>query len=594
MKQILSLCLLCIFSIGFSQDSDWQTYYEKSGFKETPRYDQTVEYCKKLASASPWIKYVSFGVSPQGRDLPLLIVDRNGNFTPLKVHRSGNAVLLIEAGIHPGEIDGKDAGLMFIRDIAIYKKYEDLLNHVTILFIPIFNVDGHERFSAYNRINQNGPKEMGWRTTAQNLNLNRDFLKADTPEMKAWLKMFNKWLPDFFVDIHATDGADFQYVMTYALETFGNMDDGLTTWAENEYLKVMEEDMEKAGYPIFPYVAFRRWHDPKSGLRSMLSAPRLSQGYTAIQNRIGFLIENHMLKDYKTRVSATYEALIITCEILNKEYEKLIMLNKIADEYSAGSEFRSKKFPIDFRASNDSIMVDFKGFEYEVERSNLSGGNWFKYSDKPVDFKLPYFNNQNPVVEVDLPEAYIIPPEWIDVIERLELHGIKYSQLDEPVVIPVKTYKFKNVSWRQLPYEGRHPVSFDYDEIIEEREFSAGSVVIDMNQRTARVIAHILEPKAPDSYLYWGFFDAIFEQKEYAESYVMESLARKMLVEDPELKKEFDQMKTNNPDFANNFWAILNWFYSKTPYWDQKKNVYPVGKIYDREVIILNLNRFTK
>lgn len=585
MKQILSLCLLCIFSIGFSQDNDWQTYYEKSGFKETPRYKQTVEYCKKLTDASPWIKYISFGVSPQGRELPLLIIDRNENFTPLKVHKSGNAVLLIEAGIHPGEIDGKDAGLMFIRDIAIHKKYEDLLDHVTILFIPIFNVDGHERFSAYNRINQNGPKEMGWRTTAQNLNLNRDFLKADTPEMKAWLKMFNRWLPDFFVDIHATDGADFQYVMTYALETFGNMDDGLTAWAENEYLKVMEQDMEKAGYPIFPYVAFRRWHDPKSGLRSMLSPPRLSQGYTAIQNRIGFLVENHMLKDYKTRVSATYEALIITCEILNKEYIKLIMLNKKADEYSAGSEFRSKIFPIDFRASNDSIMVDFKGFEYEVERSNLSGGNWFKYSDKPVDFKLPYFNDQEPVVEVNLPEAYIIPPEWIDVIERLELHGIKYSQLDEPVVIPVKTYKFKDVNWRQLPYEGRHPVSFDYDEIIEEREFPAGSVLIDMNQRTARVIAHILEPKAPDSYLYWGFFDAIFEQKEYAESYVMESLARKMLAEDPELKKEFEQKITNNPDFTNNFWAILNWFYSKTPYWDQKKNVYPVGKIYDREVI---------
>ncbi len=584
-KQILSLCLVCIFSVGFSQDNDWHTYYEKSGFKETPRYKQTVEYCKKLADASPLIKYVSFGVSPQGRELPILIIDNNGNFTPLKVHKSGNAVFLIEAGIHPGEIDGKDAGLMFIRDIAIFKKYEDLLDHVTILFIPIFNVDGHERFGPYNRINQNGPKEMGWRTTAQNLNLNRDFLKADTPEMKAWLKMFNKWLPDFFVDIHATDGADFQYVMTYALEIWGNMDPGLTAWAENEYLKVMEEDMEKAGYPIFPYVAFRRWHDPKSGLHSMLSPPRLSQGYTAIQNRIGFLVENHMLKDYKTRVSATYETLVITCKILNKEYKKLIMLNKKADEYSAGSEFRSKKFPIDFRASNDSIMVDFKGFEYEVESSNLSGGNWFKYSDKPVDFKLPYFNDQKPLVKVELPEAYIIPPEWIDIIERLELHGIKYSQLDEPIVIPVKTYKFKDVSWRQFPYEGRHPVSFDYDEIIEEREFPAGSVVIDMNQRAARVIAHILEPKAPDSYLYWGFFDAIFEQKEYAESYVMESLARKMLAEDPELKKEFEQKKINNPDFANNFRAILNWFYSKTPYWDQKKNIYPVGKIYNREII---------
>ena len=209
---------------------DWQTFYEMSGYKATPRYAETVEYCVRLAAVSPQIHYTAFGISPQGRPLPLLILDKEGRKTAEEVRGSDNVVFLIQAGIHSGEIDGKDAGLMLVRDIAVSGRLPHLLDHVTILFIPIFNVDGHERFGAYNRANQNGPEEMGWRVTAQNLNLNRDYLKADTPEMQSWLKLYNRWLPEFFADCHVTDGADYQYVLTYKIEQHGILDRRIIRW----------------------------------------------------------------------------------------------------------------------------------------------------------------------------------------------------------------------------------------------------------------------------------------------------------------------------------------------------------------------------
>lgn len=565
---------------------DWETYYEKSGHKRTPRYEETLAYCKHLAAASPWIHYTTFGVSPQGRDLMLLIADRNGRFDAASVRETDNAVLLIQAGIHSGEIDGKDAGLMLFRDICITKKYSELLDHVTVLFMPIFNVDGHERFGPYNRINQNGPEEMGWRVTAQNLNLNRDYLKADAPEMQDWLRLFVAWLPDFFIDCHVTDGADYQYVLTYGLEILGNMDAGITAWTRDTYLARIEKMMQDSGFPIVPYVVFRKRHEPESGLVSWVAPPRLSEGYTALQNRSGLLIETHMLKDYQTRVDATYDMLRHTLVILNGEYKKLRVLNEAADRATAGEAFRREPFPLRFTGTSDSTIIRFLGYEYDVVESDLTGGPWHKYSKKPVTIDVPYFNKQKPVETAALPEAYIVPPEWIEVINRLELHGVAFKRLAQPETIRVASYRFQNVHWNEQPYEGRHTAGFDQEEIEEVRAFPAGSAVVPMNQRAARVAAHILEPKAPDSYVYWGFFDTIFERKEYTETYVMEKMAREMLAEDENLKIEFEQALAADSTMAGNQRRILNWFYEHTPYWDQRKDVYPVGKIFDRNAVL--------
>ena len=591
------MLVLCGVTIALSAGSaragrsneNWDTYYEKSGKKATPRYAETIEYCRRLDEASPWIRHTNFGKSAQGRDLPLLIASKHGVFTPAKAERArreGDVVLLIQAGIHSGEIEGKDAGLMLFRDIAVTKKFPELLDHVTVLFIPILNVDGHERFGPYNRINQNGPEEMGWRTTANGLNLNRDYLKADSEEIRAWLRLFNEWLPDFFVDSHTTDGADYQYVMTYIIDIFGNMAPTLTDWARDVYVAGMKATMDAAGYPLCPYVYLVKWPDPKSGIVTWVSTPRFAQGYTSIQNRPGVLAETHMLKEYSERVTGTYEMFKQTIELLGRERKGLRDAIAAADAWTASEKFRQEAFPLRFALDrSESLMIDFKGVAYDTAKSDLTGGTWYQFSGKPETFKIPYFSKQNVTVTTQLPEAYIIPPEWGSVIDRLAVHGIEFKRLGRPETLEVQSYRFTNPEWQEAPYEGRHPVKFDVESITETRTYPAGSVVIDMAQRRSQVAAHVLEPTGPDSYVQWGFFDPIFEQKEYTDAYVMERKAREMLEKDAALKKAFEDKQASDPEFAKHPGWIINWFYQHSPYWDDRKDVYPVGRIVDRAAV---------
>jgi len=579
---MITRAALALLALSIAADTtDWTTDFERSEGRRTPRYAETVAYCQRLADASPWVRYSTFGKSARGRDLPLVIVARDRTFDPAAARAAGNAVVLIQAGIHAGEIDGKDAGLMLIRDIAITREAEDLLDHVTVLFIPIFNVDGHERFGPYNRINQNGPEEMGWRVNAQNLNLNRDYLKADTPEIRDWLALWSAWDPDFFVDCHVTDGADYQYVVTYALEIFGNMDPALTAWTRSRFLAPLTAAMSGDGFPIQRYGDFRVRHSPRNGLVSWVAAPRLSEGYTAIRNRPGLLIETHMLKDYATRVAGTYAMLRHTLAIVGAERGRLRELLAAADARTAAPAFRAAPFPLTFETGPDSTMIDFAGIGYTVAHSEVTGGEWPRFEGAPETWRIPYFDTQVPKAQVVLPEAYVIPPEWTEVIARLRMHGVHLARTARPRSLDIESYRFVDAEWAGAPFEGRHPVTFRTEPLRERREIPAGSVVVDMNQRAAPVAAHVLEPAAPDSYVYWGFFDAVFEVKEYVESYVIEAMALEMLAADPDLARAFAERK-RDPDFAGNPAAIRRWFHQHTPYWDDRVGVYPVSRIITR------------
>jgi hypothetical protein len=593
MKRIL-FPLLVISSLFLqAQDNKWTTCYERSGGKETPRYPEVVGFCKDLDKASPIVSYTAFGRSGEGRDLPLLILDKQGLTNPVDIRKNGRIILLVQACIHAGECEGKDAGLMLARDMAIYGKNKELLDHVSVLFIPIFNVDGHERFGPYNRINQNGPAEMGWRVNASNRNLNRDYLKADTPEMDAWLSLFNKWMPEFFIDSHTTDGADYQYTVTYGIEIHGNMEAGLTDWSKNIFLGQFTGGMEKAGYPIFPYIEFRNWSDLESGLTTAVSPPMLSQAYTAQRNRPGLLIETHMLKPYDQRVAATYQCFVTVLSILNREYKGLGEKEEAADRFTASREFRTTPFPLKYKTlENDSSMVDFLGFDYLRIKSDFVDQYYCKYGTKKTTYRLPYFNIVKPDVTVRLPEAYVIPQEWTDVIDRLTLHGISMHRLGKDTAVKVSSYKFSHYQWRTAPYEGRHPlIKFDEEEIAENRILRAGSVIVDMNQPCARIIAYLLEPQGDGSLLAWGFFDAVFEQKEYAELYVLEPMIKKMMADDTSLKADYEKKVAEDPSFAKDPQQIMRYFLNKTPYRDSRKDIYPVSRIMDPTLAASLLNR---
>ena len=576
LASMLSLPLLAAAAPAPSQGATagLLTRAEQTGFVETARYEETLDYARRLEKASPWVRVASFGRSPEGRDLILVIVSSERAFEPAAAEKTGKPIVLIQAGIHSGEIDGKDAGFMLLRDIAVTRRLASLLDHAIILFMPIYNVDGHERFGPYNRINQDGPKEQGWRTTSRNLNLNRDYMKADAVETRAWLKLFNAWWPDLTIDCHVTDGADFRYDVTYGYDAGPNVAAPVARWIDTGVTQRVAPAIQRAGHVVAPYIALKDDTDPAAGFADNgISTPRFSTGYTVLRNRPSFIIETHMLKDYRTRVMATYDTLKALLDEVNRDPAGLRGAVKQADAAAAAPG----ELVLQAKPSGRTIKETFRGVEYRREPSEISGAMRVVYGRGPIDIQVDRAVGYEPSLKVPKPMAYIVPPQWTEVIDLLKAHGLRLLRLKQPATVMAASYRLSEPKWQESPFEGRHPVTFQTQRLpAAERRFAAGSVVVPMDQRGSAVAAGLLEPQAPDSLVSWGFFDAIFEQKEYAEAYVLEKLAREMLDKDPALRAEFAKALAD-PAFAASPTQRLDFFYRRSPWWDQRIGAYPVG-----------------
>lgn len=559
---------------------DWQTHAERTDYRETPDYRDTLAYAKRLADATEAITYESFGLSGQGRDLPLLIASESGALTPVAAGEQKRAVVLIQACIHAGEPDGKDAGLALLRDIAISKKHAGLLENVVLLFIPIYNTDGHERPSPYNRINQNGPAEMGWRTTSTYQNLNRDYMKADTPETRAWLRLWNKWQPDLFIDCHVTDGADYRSVITYHHERHAGVDRQVLEWEREIFAGRVAPATEAAGNPISWYLEFIDNRDLTLGTRDFNGSPRFSTGYTPLRNRPGILIETHMIKDYRSRVVGTYDFLRLALAEVNRDPDGLRRLVREADSKTAAGEIGlDHSYPLDFELTETATPFQVKAYEYKTELSSISGDLRVVFGEDPLDLTVPMYETFRVKTAINPPVAYIVPCQWESVIDVLRSHGVEMKALKKETRFDIESYRFTEVSWPDGPFEGRQMPDFQVQRIADNRIFHVGSVLVPVAQPLAKLVMNLLEPQAPDSFVRWGFFNAVFEQKEYGEAYVVETLARSMLEQDEDLRAEFENQLASDPDFAASPSRRLSFFYSRSPYWDPQMNLYPVGRI---------------
>ena len=586
------LWLFLLATACFAQNADWATPAEKSGYRTTPRYDETMAYVRRIAAAAPGqVKVFTFGQTGEGRNLVAVAVSKDGVFDPQKLHAAGRPIVLIQNAIHAGEMDGKDSCLALLRDMVVSKIRSGLLEHAVPLIIPIYNADGHERFGRFNRINQNGPEEMGWRVDAENLNLNRDYVKADTPETKAWLRLWNEWLPDFFVDDHVTDGADYQYDITYNLTEQPGQDPTIAEWLDRTVSPYLENTVQDSGHLAGPYIDLADPHDPAKGLTRIAGSPRFADGYVLLQNRPGMLVEMHMLKDYKTRVTGNYEILRALLQLINRDADSLVKMNRDADAaVIAAGKKPGNYFALRSQASKETVPILFHGYQFTVTPSDVSGQPWIQYTHEPMNIQIPRPARLEPTYSVSIPRAYIIPREWDHVIEVLQLQGVQMQRTTAPWSGEVETYRCRDLKWRTRPFEGRHPLMTaefgdnpfpgECSVVHEKLDFAAGSVVVPMDQRAAKVAIEWLEPMAPDSAVAWNFFDPIFEQKEYGEDYVLEKLAREMMAKDPALKQEFDNKLASDPKFAANPRARLEFFYQRSPWYEvQRVGLYPVGRL---------------
>jgi murein tripeptide amidase MpaA len=559
----------------------WQTLAESSAYAETPRYTETMAYFARLDAASDKLCMSAFGTSPQGRALNVVVIADKGECTPEQVHASGKEIILVQSGIHPGEIEGKDALMAFARDLTVLGKHPDLLRDTVLVAIPIFNVDGHERVSPYNRINQNGPNAMGWRATAQNLNLNRDYVKADAPEMQAWLKLWNAWQPDLLIDLHNTNGADYQYELTWKFETTANIHPALAEWNRVALGKRVQRAMQKRGWKLFDYITGVDDTDISAGLVMENSGPRYSTGYAAIANRAGLLIETHMLKDFRTRVLVNQDLLL---EVLREVARHPGSLRKAVRAAEATSAARATTpdapLPVRFQLSDKTREMTFLGVADKRVDSDISGAKWVQYDPKtPRAIQLPVRDDLQTTLSIAAPAAYLVPVQWQTAIDKLDLHGIAYTRIQTATRVSASAYRFDKVEWAKQPFEGRLAITtLDQHEEAGEFDIPAGSVLVATTQPRGDIAMHLLEPQAPDALIRWGFFNAIFEQKEYAEPRILERMAREMLAADPALQTQFDA-KLKDPAFAADRWARLYFFYERSPFFDREYMRYPVLRL---------------
>lgn len=580
MKRIFVFILALLFLAACTEkNADLTTTFEKSNCLETDDYEGTIAYAKLLAKQFKEVHYQSIGTTVQGREVPLLIVDKDGYTSPKKIRKNGKCVILVQSCIHPGEPNGKDAMFLLIRNMLRGKEYGDLLDDFSFLFIPVLSPDGLANFSPFNRINQNGPKQMGWRVNAQGLNLNRDFTKLDTPELRGFVDLFNQWQPDLFFDTHATDGADYQYVTTYSIEDFGNYDAGLSDWMSRVWEPKIKVAMNEWHTPITRYIEFHPWGDPTASLYDESFSAMFSEAYTTARNCPGILLETHMLKPYKDRVLSTYHIIVETLKIIRDD--KATFQNLIAQ--AKKNDLNLKELPINMQSElNDTLWVDFLGYHFDTVYSDITGGWYYAYdTTRPETRQTRRIRSTRPEKILDVPKEYIIPVQYKEVIDIIKAHGFDVNYLKNEKTMKVNTYRFDNVEFAPRPSEGRCRVAhFDAEEITKEVTFPKGSAVVKTSQNGVRLLMNLLEPEMQGSLFEWGFFNHVLQRVEYFEAYKMEPMAKEMLAADPFLKEQFETWKASFPkDKQPSQYAILNWFYERSPYCDKSYLVYPVGVI---------------
>jgi len=554
------------------------TVSERSGFQQTGRYEEVQQLCKAFQQAYPkQVRCFEFGRTPEGRPMLALAVSRSGALTAEQARKRGLPVLLVQGGIHAGEIDGKDAGFLALREALDGKAAPGALDKQVLLFVPVFNVDGHERFGEWNRPNQRGPVAMGWRTTAQNYNLNRDYVKADAPEMQAMLALVNAWDPLAYIDLHVTDGAKFQPDVSIQVEPVHGGDAALMTAGVALREAVMADLRKEGSDPKHYYISFAKTDDPQSGFEDSMSAPRFSTGYFPLRNRFAMLVETHSWKDYPTRVRITRNTIV---SLLSQVAEHGAEWRKLAAEADARAlNLGNQLVPLSYRTTDRTRMIQFAGYEYTRTPSSVSGALWTRYDEsKPQMWTVPLRDEVVPNLQVAAPAGgYLVPAAQAAMVAaKLAQHGISYKVLNADLgKVEVEAFRADKSKFGAQSFEGHQALAVEGAWRKEARELGKGALFVPIAQAKSRLVMAMLEPESADSLLAWGAFNNAFERKEYMEEYVAEEVAREQL-QDPAVAAEFKRKLDSDPAFAASSAQRLEFFARRHPSWDERFKLYPV------------------
>jgi len=546
---------------------------------ETLSYDEVIAAYQYLDHKFDQCRLIDLGPTDIGRPLQLFIMSSDGIFDPVAIHNAGKVVVFINNGIHPGEPPGVDASIEFSQNILSGKDGLDkLLKHTVICIIPIYNIGGALTRGPYSRANQTTPPESGFRGNGKNLDLNRDFIKMDSKNARSLVQAFHSWKPEVFLDTHVTDGSDHQYVITLIPTIFQRLPEPMDRYFSEQMVPSLFREMKKGTYELIPYVNWVSRMKPEKGLAAYYDAPRVSTGFASLFNTYAFMTENHVYKDFKDQVRSVYQFMIALTGFSNEHAQEIIETKKLGDRNTEQMARFTLKWHLD-TTRFDSIQ--FKGYQGVWKHSPLTGVRSYYYDKKqPFTMEIPLYQYFSPNKQIEKPSCYVIPQAWDRAIQHLKWNGVQMSRLTRDSLMEVEVYYITDAKFAKQPNNGHFRI-----EQIRTRtthqviQFRKGDYVIPMNQPANRFVMEVLEPGTIDSYLSWGFFNPIFDRREYFSPYGFEPNAIHYLKEHPDLAKKLEQKRSTDPSFAHSSYAQLSYIYVNSPYMEKGYKRYPVYRI---------------
>ena len=572
--RLIALLLLVGVVGGLSaQNQLLQTPFEK-GDNYTATYKEALAFYQNLATTFPTkMRFLKQGPTDSGHPLHTAVLSRDGDFDPVSLRRKDKLILLVNNAIHAGEPCGVDATMLLFRD---YLVGDSLPENVVLVAIPFYNIGGGLNRGSYSRANQNGPKSHGFRGNARNLDLNRDFVKSDSRNARSFQEIFTTWQPHFFVDNHTSNGADYQYTITLIPTQKDKLGAPLAGYLTEELLPELFSKMATTAYEMTPYVYARS--TPDEGIYGFLDLPRYSTGYAALRHSIGFMPETHMLKPFADRVRSVYHFMDFLVEKIDREPVRILA----AFERNRQQALRQDSFDLNWTVDDSRVdSTFFKGYTADYKPSAVTGQQRLYYDRaRPWARNIPFWNSYKATKTVKRPFAYVIPQAYGEVVENLRRSGVELYRLERNTDLTGTFYYIDDYKSRSAPYEGHYL----HSEVVVRtetltHEFHKGDYVVLTGQPEAKFLVHVLEPEAPDSYFAWNYFDGVLMQKEYFSSYVFEERAAELLEQDANLKRAFDTRRAEDPDFADDGRAQLQYIYEHSPHYERTHNRYPVLRL---------------
>jgi hypothetical protein len=544
-------------------------------------WEEAIRFYSELDGIYPEATLMEMGMTDAGRPLHLFIISGDGVFDPQEIHRNGKAIVLINNGIHPGEPEGIDASARFAADILSdrngMKKY---LRNCVVAIIPVYNIGGALTRSPYYRINQNGPDEKGARRNTRFLDLNRDFVKQDSRDARAFAEIYRYLDPDVFLDTHTTNGSDHQYTVTLIATQPEKMFPEMQQFFRREMVPELYNRMRtEHDNEMIPYVQYIDRGEIKA-IIGFDEDSYYSTGYSALFNSFGFMTETLVYKPYPQRVEGTLQLITELVRFSSAHHKEILRLREEALQRT----IHATEYVIDWEQDTTRWdLIPYHGYRYEEAITPITGRKTGFYNhDRPYTDTIKYLNYFNPAVTVKAPAAYIVPFAWENVIERLKANGVNMRQLQNDTTLMAETYYIGSFETARRSAQGHYFHSkIEVRPVLQEMDYLKGDYIIPLNQRANRYIVCALEPQSESGFFAWNFFDSFLEGQDWYSVWGFESHLKEMLDNDSVLKGAFDKARSEDPVMASDPVKQLQWLYQNTPVSELEKRtmLYPVGRI---------------